>query len=90
MRAINAVAAEGLLNTEGVGFLLISSLSSIPFELPGFTSFMDSPSKKTTFWSAIVRGDVKKKNARVTWKSDIHRMIANAETIAMIERDKEW
>lgn len=72
MRAINAVAAEGLLNTEGVG------------------SFMDSPSKNTTFWSAIVRGDVKKKNARVTWKSDIHRMIVNAETTAMIEQDKEW
>jgi len=43
MRAINAVAAEGLLNTEGVGFLLISSLSSIPFEYARIYQFHGLP-----------------------------------------------
>ena len=43
MRAINAVAAEGLLNTEGVGFLLISSLSSILFKYARIYQFHGLP-----------------------------------------------
>ena len=50
------------------------------------TTRIDSPRMYTTFWSAIIRGAVRKKYAAVKWNSETARMIVKGEISAMVRK----
>ena len=60
----------------------ISSVSSFP---EGSTRPIASPIINTRVWSAIVFGFVRKKKARVMWKSDREVIMVAAEMSAMLK-----
>ena len=56
--------------------ILLSSSSAL-------ASLNDSPRTKTTFWSDIILGAVRKMKAAVRWNSEIARIMVKADMSAM-------
>jgi hypothetical protein len=73
------------LGIEGAGERLqtVSDISSVSDFPGGSTRPIASPIINTRVWSAIVFGFVRKKKARVMWKSDSEVIIVAAEMSAI-------
>lgn len=83
---MNAVVADGLRNSRGVGWEGSGQKENFRVRRSqrSRTSCMASPIKKTMFCSATTLGSRRRNTARVMWNSDSARMSVYADRMAMV------